>query len=491
MACALSCISYLDQQLEFLAVQSQAGASCEDFKDFTSDVHRNLLCSFGKVAALSAPDLTTIIKKLMQSSMPYAERQSIISLINSKRALVPVNQSRTVKAPLQSNLNLHHYLPESLWTLLGTKNNGYQQKLAALCQFCIDLGMTQLNEPSHVHVVATWIMAEYKVLGTEIDPMMAYQRLCDVKGWIRTERSRMLNFRPGCGTISVYPVDPKQLEASHKAIYEYAFRHGEPQKCPVDQVMLASIRQFIPARKTHQTLSGRIGNAGSSRKHNLVVGQALSLPGQALNGGASQGGALNLPGFKLCGGSPVANAISPAFVPKPLPLENLTKSPSFDASPRLAISDKPHDESQISTSTSNTPQEEMHDSMATETEIVKKDANDMLQHFLQMMPGAATKKRPAVSLSSGGPPKKAPRLAKPSQHDLVKLDAKLLVPFPGVPTKPTPPITFKKFTIYTSLPTRKWRVLKTGHKVDVPCYWRRDPHEGWNKVNRLLAGKAA
>ena len=78
-----------------------------------------------------------------------------------------------------------------------------------------------------------------------------------------------------------------------------------------------------------------------------------------------------------------------------------------------------------------------------------------------------------IKLKLGAPSKKA---------------ARLVLPFPGVPTKPKEPMSFNNFRVYSDLKSHKWRVCAVGTRKGVSASWMTDPKLAWARVNQLLTG---
>ena len=67
-----------------------------------------------------------------------------------------------------------------------------------------------------------------------------------------------------------------------------------------------------------------------------------------------------------------------------------------------------------------------------------------------------------------------------------KKAARLVLPFPGVPTKPKEPMSFNNFRVYSDLKSHKWRVCAVGARKDVSASWMTDPKLAWAKVNQVF-----
>ena len=117
----------------------------------------------------------------------------------------------------------------------------------------------------------------------------------------------------------------------------------------------------------------------------------------------------------------------------------------------------------------------------------KKSVSDMATELIGKIRGGKARakimKRPAGKTS--GTPAKKPRcdgeddeLGFPGDVDDGGDDE---LGFPGIEKQPA--IKYKNVSIYTSVPAKKWRVLRKGDRVDKPFLWsKEDPSLVWDKL---------
>jgi hypothetical protein len=128
-----------------------------------------------------------------------------------------------------------------------------------------------------------------------------------------------------------------------------------------------------------------------------------------------------------------------------------------------------------------------------------KDIEAMSAHIKSVLLNANSQKK------SGGKKTKAEKIPKPKQVEAGQIRKVMKKPasdqkagknnidklpsFPGVPVKPTPPLAYKNFKVYSDLTSQAWRVKKIGRRKDRSLSWKVDGAEAWARVIQTLQSK--
>ena len=146
---------------------------------------------------------------------------------------------------MQNCMAWHHYPTAELWEALRSPSCAYGSKLSQICKFNMALGLTNPNENTLVSMVASWILAEmggHMDEGSSVSPAHAYQRLCDLKEALHTERARYR--AKHYGAITSYPNIPDGIMDTHPEIFRLAYPEGKPPApTPVDEAALVQLHK--------------------------------------------------------------------------------------------------------------------------------------------------------------------------------------------------------------------------------------------------------
>ena len=116
-----------------------------------------------------------------------------------------------------------------------------------------------------------------------------------------------------------------------------------------------------------------------------------------------------------------------------------------------------------------------------------KDNDTVLQNLTTLRKKPSSKKPKGNESKKGGP--KGNKSKKNAETQAKLPTPKELLPFPGVPKGPCPPMAYKDKMVYTDFKQSKWRVKTLGEKKDTASSWKVDAKKGWEKVNVVLAAK--
>ncbi len=504
-------VQSLTEQVELLAVQKQAGVPEPAFETMADKCKDAVLKAAGGTAAITSGEATALLKLLLGSHFDMTRRSELIQAINGKVSSAMVNQSSKAKAQLQSNLNFHRYVTKKLWDFTADLTNAYNAKLAKWGGLCMSLGATNINEATYVHIVSTWTMAELGPNQT-IEAGAAYQRVRDLKTFVKNERKRIR--LPHHGVIINFPKNPLDIKTQHPSIWQIAYPDEEPHPCPYDELIIASLRSQLPARRTHQSLQSR------------------RMPAPFLQTYRGQHPDIDLPGFRLLGPAAASHAVHFGPLPPPyagsvgngiargraaLPASPLPPAlPPPETRSLLALEDGGvAAESQSAEKEEAAPEEaEVNvaaDQAADAPAAKSKSAFSMAEHFVKLIQSSkkSAKKRPAAANAAETSPCKKSKVQVKAEGAKVNVKAKgakvkvkvacakpagkpakLLLPFPGKPKKPCQPLIHNKFRVYTDLNVKAWRVQRIGDRKDKQCSFNKDPNAAWAKVCQLLGGRA-
>ena len=194
-----------------------------------------------KVVAMDATTANQCMMKLCNTKFSQEQRNSICSIIQQKRIADNAPEqslaltSHGGKRFLQTNLHSQHWLPTTLFHLLGSASGDMNDKLSLIIKLCVGTGMVYLNEASLVHLLAVWLMIECggkDVLLAQIDHALAFHRLNMLKNGIRSVRKKF-NYK-WSGQITSYPEHPEALNEHFPEAYTLTYGEDPPMKWPYD-----------------------------------------------------------------------------------------------------------------------------------------------------------------------------------------------------------------------------------------------------------------
>ena len=86
-------------------------------------------------------------------------------------------------------------------------------------------------------------------------------------------------------------------------------------------------------------------------------------------------------------------------------------------------------------------------------------------------------------------PSAAPILRRPSAAETPKCSfAPAALKYPGIPTAPRDPISFKNLQVYTDLKKQAWRVKPIGVRQDASFSWKSDGPSAWKRLRDHVLG---
>ena len=206
MSYSTQLVDMFREHVELLQVQHDAGASAEQLRSVSDTAVAAFVTQAGLLGTLTRADAITMIRMLGTSLFREGHRADILGAINGI-GCVDLSANRE-KQQLQSFTEFHKYPTSSLSGLLAARNTPYSHKIQALGVFLSNLGATNLNEPGWCGIVATWLALETcgDVPAACVSPSAAYQRLQDLKHWMRGHRQRCR--MPHHGRVTMFPSTP-------------------------------------------------------------------------------------------------------------------------------------------------------------------------------------------------------------------------------------------------------------------------------------------
>ena len=204
-------LSMFTEQVELLQVQRDAGASQEQLMTASDSALAAFLAQAGLTQTLARGDAITMIRMLVPSQFRETHRTNIIGAINGVGQPHPsASGDRVARQQLQSFNEFYKYPTRRLSALVADGNTPYGHKIQSLGEFLSRLGAANLNEPGWCGIVATWFALETPQCGGALpasyNPSSAYQRLQDLKTWMRCHRHRCRMSHHG--QVIMFPSNP-------------------------------------------------------------------------------------------------------------------------------------------------------------------------------------------------------------------------------------------------------------------------------------------
>lgn len=200
-------IATLAEQVELLAVQSQAGYTAEKLAQSADSLKDEFLAAIARLtSAVTRAERIQLTKLLADSQFTSLHRNDMLAAIAETVGTSPVSGLVEGQAPrqqLQKFAQFSNYPSKPLAKFVADASTPYRHKLFGFGKLLMDLGATNLNEPSLCDVIATWFALENI---TDLDPSTAYSRLQDLKSYLHSYRDKVR--APHFGKITHYPSEP-------------------------------------------------------------------------------------------------------------------------------------------------------------------------------------------------------------------------------------------------------------------------------------------
>ena len=389
------------------------------------------------------------------------------------------------------------------------------------------------NEYTFVSAISCVAVARMMVAKhSTINPKDCYKAMNSLKALVRLDGKRVK--LPHHGQIQKFPGSPQELKELHPQVYELMYQGaddkpelgpwtGEP---PLDTNVLAIVKAKLPARKTHSSINLNLQVASSIVGGKRPYSMLEAPPPMAVRVGRSmlaiEDGdvqemssttslranekSISRARTQVCLAQAAAD-LAEAQARESAARESLPSSTSSASSPGTAsttspLSAKPSfDEisakANLQTSSAKPTAEEI--AAKAKLQELTPGATDSKDNDTVLQDLTTLRKKPAskITQAAGGPKGNESKKGGPKGNKNKKnaeTQAKLptpkeLLPFPGVPKGPCPPMAYKDKVVYTDFKQSKWRVKTLGEKKDTASSWKVDAKKGWEKVNVVLAAK--
>ncbi len=463
---------------------------------------------------ISAPQGTEIILRLASEAIPSGVRKTLARAILHKASGKGANQSQKLNPKEQKCMHLEVFIPKKHWEEIFDESVSFNKLQANMKHLMERMGLT--NGSEHTYVAAVSSMVCGRIMSTKrgpVNPHDCLKILETLKDMVRCDSKRIK--LPHHNKITgIYPASPEELRAAHPDIYDLVYQGAEefpengPCQCPLDPALLETLKAKLPARKSHNSVRLDLGTLGL---HSHVQKKScLMLPASTPP--------IDLPGFKWCGKTALAS--TPFFKMSPQDVPALTDGCGeshplaimAEAQAKAAAAHQAELHAQAQAELKAQAQAVMAEAELKAQAQAKAEAELKAQAHANATPGAATSihelARQIQEQAPSTPDEMIKRTAQAKKKkkggksgvmkrpagksggapEAKKAKTEVLLPYPGAPTKPTPPLAYKTFRIFTDIASQAWRVKKSSGAPRC-CSFATDAKDGWAKVNEILKGR--
>ena len=437
---------------------------------------------------LTARQGTEIVMMLGNPALPASMRAAISRVVNMRVTGVGIKPGKGISsAAPQSCLTIENYGNRKFWEVLCNPRSDPSRVLAMVAYTMERMGLVHADNGTWIAATATIIAANAQATSNQLEfnPNDAYMLLQKLKKHVRCITKKV--HLPHYGEVKVFPTTPDLLRDGFEHVYDLVypdsvrFPINAPEPCPLNLMILTSLKTRLPGRCTHGSLAGT----------------PTLFPKPRRNAPAIEDHGIDLPGFRWNSFRPQSKAVaSPSQAEVEVMQRALLAMPSSEVGPPqltdIGQAGQDTEQRQTNEGESFGAAPSIHALAANIQHAAARNdigSNSSKSQQKALTEALHTPEKKTTTKKRKTPPKRpaaTPALKRPAAAAAPKKPAKKQKlqkpPFPGKPRKPADPVNAGEYIIYTDVASQGWRARKRGERKDKSFSFKIDAEEAWDRL---------
>ncbi len=211
---------------------------------------QNALRAAGAAGTLRLPHATEVMELLRATAFTTGDKRAMIVLANTlvreRPQTIRVAQGGVSQ---QSCHQFHLYADESVWNAFGDIDVTWGEALNVVANRCMQLGLTNPNEPTARAIVATYVCRRAPSSSMPfVDANDGLEKKREVMQIIKEAAACGLGQH--VGEVINYPDSIMEFQQRHPAVFASAFPNGRAIPSPLDRNVVAYVVRRLPCRSS-------------------------------------------------------------------------------------------------------------------------------------------------------------------------------------------------------------------------------------------------